>query len=216
MLCCLISCVSHFRSVVQPTSIDLSNYSELKNKISGDCFVVLLSLSTEHQAAMAQAQKEQETQQQSDLDALQKKHDAEMKALQMRFNEELAAERVKLEEEKEADLARLQEALSGSLSEQQELQLQMLKEQHDRELEAVREELVRTHMEKFTEMTARLETEHEVCLILTGHKFVFELICLSLRSINERCKHVAESLCSAYVVFNLTVVVTTFLLKTPF
>ena len=114
---------------------------------------------------MAQAQQEQDTQHQSDLDALHKKHDAEMKALQMRFNEELAAERAKLEEEKEADLARLQEALSGSLSEQQELQLQMLKEQHDRELEAVREELVRTHMEKFTEMTARLETEHEVCSI---------------------------------------------------
>ena len=121
---------------------------------------------------MAQAQQEQDTQHLSDLDALRQKHDADMKALQMRFNEELAAERAKLEEEKEADLTRLQEALSGSLSQQQELQLQMLKEQHDRELEAVREELVRTHMEKFTEMTARLESEHEVCL------FVCLFICL--------------------------------------
>lgn len=138
------------------------------------------SLSTEHQAAMAQAQQEQDTQHQSDLDALHKKHDAEMKALQMRFNEELAAERAKLEEEKEADLARLQEALSGSLSEQQELQLQMLKEQHDRELEAVREELVRTHMEKFTEMTARLETEHEVCSI--GHIWYISIYSLQLNA----------------------------------
>ena len=111
---------------------------------------------------MAQARKEQEAQHTNDIEALQKKHDDELKILQERFNEELAAERAKLEEEKEADLARLQEALSGNLSQQQELQLQMLKEQHDRELEDVREELVRTHMEKFTEMTARLESEHEV------------------------------------------------------
>ena len=126
----------------------------------------ILSFTTEHQSAMAQAQKEQETQHAVDLEALQKKHDDELKSLQVRFNEELAAERVKLEEEKETDLARLQEALSGNLSQQQELQLQMLKEQHDRELEAVREELVRTHMEKFAEMTARQESEHEVCLFV--------------------------------------------------
>ena len=108
---------------------------------------------------------QQETQHQTDVEALQKKHDDELKALQARFNEELTAERAKLEEEKEADLARLQEALRGNLSQQQELQLQMLKEHHDRELEAVREELVRTHMEKFTEMTAQLEAEHGVCLL---------------------------------------------------
>ena len=116
---------------------------------------------TEHQSSMEQ----QETQHQTDVEALQKKHDDELKALQVRFNEELTSERAKLEEEKEADLARLQEALRGNLSQQQELQLQMLKEHHDRELEAVREELVRTHMEKFTEMTAQLEAEHGVCLL---------------------------------------------------
>ena len=116
---------------------------------------------TEHQSSMEQ----QETQHQTDVEALQKKHDDELKALQVRFNEELTAERAKLEEEKEADLARLQEALRGNLSQQQELQLQMLKEHHDRELEAVREELVRTHMDKFTEMTAQLEAEHGVCLL---------------------------------------------------
>ena len=116
---------------------------------------------TEHQSSMEQ----QETQHQTDVEALQKKHDDELKALQVRFKEELTAERAKLEEEKEADLSRLQEALSGNLSQQQELQLQMLKEHHDRELEAVREELVRTHMEKFTEMTAQLEAEHGVCLL---------------------------------------------------
>ena len=121
---------------------------------------------TEHQSSMEQ----QETQHQTDVEALQKKHDDELKALQARFNEELTAERAKLEEEKEADLARLQEALRGNLSQQQELQLQMLKEHHDRELEAVREELVRTHMEKFTEMTAQLEAEHGVC-------FLFVQIC---------------------------------------
>ena len=126
--------------------------------------VLILASFTEHQAATAQARQEQETQHLSELDAQQQKHDAEMKALQLRFNEELATERAQLEEEKNADMARLEEALSGNLSQQQELQLQMLKEQHDRELEAVREELVRTHMEKFTEMTARLESEHEVCL----------------------------------------------------
>ena len=115
---------------------------------------------TEHQSSMEQ----QETQHQTNVEALQKKHDDELTALQVRFNEELTAERAKLEEEKEADLARLQEALRGNLSQQQELQLQMLKEHHDRELEAVREELVRTHMEKFTEMTAQLEAEHGVCL----------------------------------------------------
>lgn len=118
---------------------------------------MILASFTEHQAAMAQVRQEQEAQHLSELDA-------EMKALQLRFNEELATEKAQLEEEKNADMARLEEALSGNLSQQQELQLQMLKEQHDRELEAVREELVRTHMEKFTEMTARLESEHEVCL----------------------------------------------------
>ena len=141
-----------------------------KNKTEETVVLILtleLSSSTAHQAAMAQTQHEQDAQHLSALDVLQKKHDTDMKALLTRFNEELSAERLKLEEEKEADLARLQEALSGSLSEQQELQLQMLKEQHDRELEAVREELVRTHMEKFTEMTARLEAEHEVCLFLS-------------------------------------------------
>lgn len=111
---------------------------------------------------MEQAQEELETQYTNKLEALQKKHEGEVKALQEFFNKELATERAKLELEKDADLERLREALSGNLSQQQQLQLRMLSEQHDRELEAVREELVQTHMEKFTEMTAQLESKHEV------------------------------------------------------
>lgn len=127
-------------------------------------FFVLL-LCTEHQSTMEQAHEELETQYTNELEALQKKHEGEVKALQEFFNKELATERAKLELEKDADLERLREALSGNVSQKQQLQLQMLNEQHDRELEAVREELVQTHMEKFTEMTAQLESKHEVCCL---------------------------------------------------
>lgn len=40
--------------------------------------------------------------------------------------------------------------------------LELAKEQHHRELEAAKEELVKTHMEKFTSMTKKLDQSHEV------------------------------------------------------
>ena len=97
-----------------------------------------------------------------ELTDLRTKHDDEIRALQQKFNDDLRDERDKLQQEKERDLERLKEVMGGSINEQQQLQLQMIREQHEHELEAVREELVRTHMEKFTEMTTRLENEQRV------------------------------------------------------
>lgn len=115
-----------------------------------------------NEAELNEMREELVKKQEAELNSLRQKYDDEVKALQERFSEELRSERTKMEDEKQKDMDRLKEAMDGNVSEQQQLQLRMLQEQHERELEAVREELVRTHMEKFTEMTARLEKDHEV------------------------------------------------------
>ena len=124
--------------------------------------IVSIGLHSGNEAELNELHEELNNKHKVELENLRRKHDDEIKVLQKRFSEDIRAERTKMEEEKQKDMDRLKEAMDGSVSEQQELQLRMLQEQHERELEAVRKELVRTHMEKFTEMTARLEKEHQV------------------------------------------------------